>query len=182
MFFSKYKQIMHFRHPSYPSISALLEKRWFWDTPYHVPNHIKDCLWNSMELKGFLSCWLYHKVSSFLFPASSHTCSLQYRLALSVSDANVNMHRPYYVQNSRALFLIATFLIGPSVHVSNITSYRTQIWISSVVAPFLEIWVRRKRERVLFSDAAWVPRHTGDTCWCIKDIRKCILHDRSPLI
>ena len=47
---------------------------------------------------------------------------------------------------------------------------------------FLKIWVRRKRERVLFSDAAWVPRHRGvDTYLCIKDIKKCILHDRSPL-
>ena len=35
-----------------------------------------------------------YEVSFFLFPASSHTCCVQYRLALSVSDANVNMHRP----------------------------------------------------------------------------------------
>ena len=59
-----------------------------------------------------------------------------------------------------------------------ITSNRTQIWISSVVPPFLEIW--RKRESVLFSDTLWVPWHTGDTYLCIKDIKKCILHDRSP--
>ena len=54
------------------------------------------------------------------------------------------------------------------------------IWISSVVPPFLEILVRRKRERVLFSDTV-CPWHTGDTYLCIKDIKKCILHDRSPL-
>ena len=69
----------------------------------------------------------------------------------------------------------------PWVHISDITSYRTQICISSVVAPFLEIWVRRKRERVLFSDTAWVPWHTGNTYLCIKDIKKCILHDGTPL-
>ena len=66
-------------------------------------------------------------------------------------------------------------------HISDISSYRTQIWINSVVPLSLEIWVRRKRERVLFSDTLWVPWHTGDTCWCIRDIKKCILHDRSPL-
>ena len=33
---------------------------------------------------------VYHKVSSFLYPACLHMCALQYRLALSVSDANVN--------------------------------------------------------------------------------------------
>jgi len=65
-------------------------------------------------------------------------------------------------------------------HISDITSYRTQIWISSVVPPFLEIWVRRKRERVLFSDTLWVPWHTRDTYLCIKYIKKCILHDRRP--
>ena len=55
------------------------------------------------------------------------------------------------------------------------------VFIRSVSAPFLEIWVWRKRERVVFSDTWWVPWHTGDTCSCIKDVQKCILHDRSPL-
>jgi len=55
------------------------------------------------------------------------------------------------------------------------------VCIRSVGAPFLDIWVWRKRERVVFSDTWWVPWHTGDTYSCIKDVQKCILHDRSPL-
>jgi len=31
--------------------------------------------------------WVYHKVSSFFISCFLNTCSLQYRLALSVSDA-----------------------------------------------------------------------------------------------
>ena len=32
-------------------------------------------------------------------------------------------------------------------HISDIMSYQTQIWISSVVPPFLEIWVYGVKER-----------------------------------
>jgi len=59
------------------------------ETPYHVPNHIKDSLWNSMELKLFLSLRFTTRWVPFYF-LLLHTCSLQYRLALSVSHANVN--------------------------------------------------------------------------------------------
>ena len=45
------------------------------------------------------------------------------------------------------------------------------VFIRSVAAQFLEIWVWRKIERVVFSD----------TYSCRKDVHKCILHDRSPL-
>ena len=54
---------------------------------------------------------VYHKVSSFLFPASLHTCSLQCRLALSVSDANVNTDH-ITSKTRRTLFLIATLRQG----------------------------------------------------------------------
>ena len=54
------------------------------DTLYHVQNHITDYFCNSMELS--LS-QVYHKVSSFLYILLLYTYSLQYKLALSVSDA-----------------------------------------------------------------------------------------------
>ena len=51
--------------------------------------HIKHYFWNSMELKCFFSRGFTTKWFLFLFPASLHII-VQYRLALSVSDANVN--------------------------------------------------------------------------------------------
>ena len=60
--------------------------------------------------------------------------------------------------------------------------YGSQIYKKSGSAPFLEIWVRWKRERVVFLETLWVSLHTGDTYLFIKDIKKCILHNRWPLI
>ena len=87
---------------------------------------------------------VYHKVSSFNI-LLLYTCSLQYRLALSVGYANVNKDH-ITSKTGRALFLI-----GPRAHFSNVVMTQ-KIWISSVVPPFLEMWVRRKREGVVFSD------------------------------
>ena len=69
--------------------------------------------------------------------------------------------------------------VGPDVR----TVFKSgSVFIRSVAAPFLDIWVWRKIERVVFSNTWWVPWNTGDTYSCIKDVQKCILHDRSPLI
>jgi len=43
---------------------------------------------------------VYYKVSSFFYFLLFNTYSLQYRLALSVSDACSCKQRPYYVQNT----------------------------------------------------------------------------------
>ena len=49
---------------------------------------------------------VYHKVSSFFISCFLNTCALQYRLALSVSDANVNKD----VQNTSGIVSDSNFL------------------------------------------------------------------------
>ena len=62
------------------------------------------------------------------------------------------------------------------------TSQSGQNLISSVSDRFLYKWIRTKREGVFFPETFRISFHRGDTCWCIKDMKKWILHNRWPLI
>ena len=102
------KQIMHFRHPSYPSVSALLENcrfgvlslnacsEFYWQMHLNaavIKCHIMFQIHQGLFLKQYGAQMLfllpvYHKVRFFFYFLLFYTYSLQYSLALSVSDAS----------------------------------------------------------------------------------------------
>ena len=157
---------MHFSHASFRSICCIpalfLQGLILWQM---------SCSWPSPPAKegGEARASCYHAVT-MLLPCCYHAVTM---LLPCCYHATATSHSPDRWRVGH---------IGGAPRHWRQTIFKSgSVFIRSVAAPFLEIWVWRKIERVVFSDTWWVPWHTGDTYSCIKDGQKCILHDRSPL-
>ena len=110
-----------------------------------------------MELKLFLSLRFTTRGDPFDISCFLNTCSLQYRLALSVSDANVNKDE-ITSKTRQVLFLIAT-LCGFTIRYDVISAAHLY---PLVVPLFLkDVGMEEKREGFMFWRCVRPPTHRG---------------------
>jgi len=67
-----------------------------------------------------------------------------------------------------------------------VTQAKTSLWHHQLAKisfsdRFLDEWIRTKSEQIFYPETFRICLHREDTCLCIKDMKKWILHNRFPL-
>ena len=126
-----------------------------------------------MELK----CFFYHKVSSFFIPCFLNTCALQYRLALRVSDANVNKDE-ITSKNTSGIVSDSNSLWVHHPKLRHICSKSVSARCTPV---FKRFGYRGKEKGFYFLTLRDFPDAPGTHRYVSKTSESAFLHDRSPL-